>query len=961
VPAASVAVAVATAVAVAPSPAAARLSIGPLRVATKSAPLVLPVNAVRRADLTLKVNGHRVDDPFTFAGHHLHLAHLSASDGLRPGRNRLRVRGASSTVSRRVDLPGFALLADAGPDGGTTIASVSRIGAPKAGPTAAKHLRRKWRIVDRPPGADVTLRHRHRARPLLEARTPGTYVLRLKAHRKGGRRISYDTVVTPVSFDDPPLGAPFNSLDPNTGAITIGDDSYGASSAASNIAYVVLERITRNPVESGSVAGSSAGLATLNDLAKKYGDADNALNYLMIVSGRKGVPADQRAAFSTLAQNLGASLLSPENFAALSDGQQFSIVGIPGADGGAATVRIPGGYIPPDSGAITGYLQKNQAVDIHGTPVYDYVSPDRPQYDTRADGSATSNVMKVGGKTYSARMEFLATGGLHVLVLDSLTLRVLKNSVITTNGEDDANDDSRAFQADAARQLKSDLDLPGGPLVLIQTVGKVQAAGPEWAGVVKQLGRVGANAQLLNALDGTTEYALVGRVGSDQPPAEASTAFDHGAFPDPHYPPARLVGILNRTRTATFEPATTNVPTAKDPQGGINLDLISIAYQPPTPFPALGPGFPADQVKAAQEYICKQISYCDVANSCPDVRSCFWQKLGDNWSKKSSDLVGMRYPGDGHGFTSDAFEAVRKQLADEASIVADLQFYLNRLQDPLTTSEARSALDLKNIGKTIYDSVQRPSAASGGWGLGLASSIAGIFGLVAGPLGEAGAGLSAALTFGGYVGDDEGQPILGDDITAKADLLGKELSDRVDLAREEIAALGLLIVSDYGKLSAAKTHLNHDWSLPAKGQDPETAEKLRNASKEWFYEALVPTAYPYLIRGNAVDARQMNCKINSPTHTEAWPNQPEGAQMQATSGYDATGNPIRSIFFFTRGIQGGSSPPQSLADDIFTPWPKGLGRIEKLSFFTPRVFNDRITHATKGTPWCDVGWLPKWP
>jgi hypothetical protein len=45
-------------------------------------------------------------------------------------------------------------------------------------------------------------------------------------------------------------------------------------------------------------------------------------------------------------------------------------------------------------------------------------------------------------------------------------------------------------------------------------------------------------------------------------------------------------------------------------------------------------------------------------------------------------------------------------------------------------------------------------------------------------------------------------------------------------------------------------------------------------------------------------------------------------------------------------------PPQAVRKDP---------GVEKLSFFTPQVFNGQITAAVKGADWCDVGWLPKWP
>jgi hypothetical protein len=180
-----------------------------------------------------------------------------------------------------------------------------------------------------------------------------------------------------------------------------------------------------------------------------------------------------------------------------------------------------------------------------------------------------------------------------------------------------------------------------------------------------------------------------------------------------------------------------------------------------------------------------------------------------------------------------------------------------------------------------------------------------------------------------------------------------------------MAGLGLLLVSDYGKLMAANTHIDSDWSLPAKGSADESqaVDRLRIASKQWFYESLVPVGYPYLIRGNSTNARAMKCPINSVTHREAWPNQPDDAQMQATTGYDNNGNPIKSVYFFTKGILGGSGPPAGLGDSIFGPRtgsPQGVG-IEKLSFFTPQVFNGRIVHAVNNTDWCSLGWLPQWP
>lgn len=83
-------------------------------------------------------------------------------------------------------------------------------------------------------------------------------------------------------------------------------------------------------------------------------------------------------------------------------------------------------------------------------------------------------------------------------------------------------------------------------------------------------------------------------------------------------------------------------------------------------------------------------------------------------------------------------------------------------------------------------------------------------------------------------------------------------------------------------------------------------------------------------------------------------------QMNATVGYNADGTAITADFFFTKGIGGAASPSASIGDEMFRPRSgpnPGLG-MEKLQFFSPRVFGGRIIHAINGTYACSVGWLP---
>jgi hypothetical protein len=167
----------------------------------------------------------------------------------------------------------------------------------------------------------------------------------------------------------------------------------------------------------------------------------------------------------------------------------------------------------------------------------------------------------------------------------------------------------------------------------------------------------------------------------------------------------------------------------------------------------------------------------------------------------------------------------------------------------------------------------------------------------------------------------------------------------------------MMIVSDYGKLSSADQHVDSDWALPADISPAINA--YRTAAKQWFYEGLIPTAFPYLIRSNnggvPNNARSLDC-----SGSDRWPNQPDAFQMNATVGYNEAGKPITALFFFTKGRGGAASPNASIGDEMFRPRngaEPGLG-IEKLQFFSPRVFNGQIFHAIDRTAKCSVGFLP---
>jgi hypothetical protein len=933
---------------------AKKLHVDSIRVGTKAGPLVLRVAADVNTEVGMMVNGKRVRTPFELAGPKAQEIELRSTDGLHAGSNKLRIRatraGVVSKVTRTVKVPGWALLAEAGEDVGSYTHIHAGVGAPPApGANPAGSVDYRWSIADAPKGADATVTDAGDPEAELRTQDPGTYVLQEEANPEGdGVPTSFDQVTVSVAPKDPPIGAPINTLDAN-GAIVIAGQSYGGTTDGTS--YVVLERTTRNVIESGTVNNDAVGMNRLNELANRYGAGGNYMRYLMIVSSSKGVPAEPDA-FAALLKKLGVALPSQETFQSVKANLPFSVIGIPGAPAGAATTRFPGNFNPPVPAAITGYLQTNQAVDADSTPLYEYVSGDQPEFSTKTpDSTATADNMVVGGQTYSGSLPAGATAGLHVVVLESLTLRQISNQVLVTNGTGNA----RTLQAQAAKELASAIEKPGGPLVLVQSIGKPSAAGPEWQGIVNPLVRLGANPELVNALNGSTEYALVARLGSTAPPAEASTAYDKGPYEAPNLPPAALIGTLARSRTSNYVPNVSGTPTANDPEGGINLALDKIAYQPAQAWPALPGGSAADTAKA-ERLICEKMKFCLGANSCPTLRECFWQRYGEDWTEKLTQLQAVNYPGASSGYSQETFEAVKGELFDETADVAHVKHYLAQLQEPFEKSDLSSYIDLQAISKNIYDSVQPPPQDnSTSFALGLVGKIVALGGAIPPPGRYAAAGLSAVFGLASYLSDKGGQPILGAEITARSSELAGELVNRIAMARKTSLNLGMMIVSDYGKLTASDGHISTDWALPA--DIKPAVDAYRASAKQWFWEALIPTAYPYLIRANnANNATGLNCE------SDVWrfPNQPDMFQMNATVGYDTNGNPINGIFFFTKGIGDGASPPSSIGDEMFRPRSgpnPGLG-IEKLRFFSPRVFGGTIYHAIPNTFFCSMKWLP---
>jgi len=747
---------------------------------------------------------------------------------------------------------------------------------------------------------------------------------------------------------DSPIGVRIETLsnDPR-GAIRIDNAPVENTKDRNGIFVAVIDRVTRGVPTDGSATypRTAAGVNQALDLAKKW----SGTGYLVAVSGAHGLP--DRAAFDTfneLAVFLGVDQpgLSARERDALLNAAPFSVLGIPKGAKAASWTNIglvAGEGLPPTSvpasprGSLEGYLRLNSA-----TSRYDYANDDYALFNSAAGGSLQAdNVIEFKGKTYPA-FPFMGTDAFHVLVVDSLTLRVLDHQVLATNGGPAPISDQAYFAA----QLQKDATLTAPfpppselnkkpPLLVIQSIGHPHAVGRGWQDAADTIGRLGGNRLGFMGLDGTSDYSLVGSLTAGPSAVEASTALGQ---------PGPVGGVLTRTDDSTF------VPLVAGPPGGVNTELVALARRPLTSFPPFeGPG-----PSAAQTYIAKTLNLCDESAATCDIRKAYYLHYANKWDVKYTDLNVMRFPADS-GFTQADFEAVRGRLQTEFSAVSRVKAYFEELQKPFDMAAVPGRIDLKVIGDAVLKEVNPPPDGTTAFVLGLVGKIVAVGGFLPPPASAVAAGLSATFGLAAYLVNNSGAPNLPDESPAKAAELAGDLQKRMFDTADSMTGLGLLFVSDYGKLMGAAARLNTpSWELPA--NPAASLEKIKLSSQQWFAEALVPVAFPWLLQVTQnVYADELTCGSNY----HYWENEPRTAQMTAVTGWNDAGEHSYGVIFFSRVVRWSDrddyAPSARLASLLFDKPDQHDGALglTRAAFMSPRVFG-QLRAANQGARWCDL-------
>lgn len=959
-----------------------------------------------------------------------HRAELGAGDGLRFGRNRLRIVGYDSAGRYDVETETFLVprdrpLAGAGPDRAALRGRPIRLSAKSSRPARrGAHLSYGWQVVKAPRGAKPKLPRAGSATPGLRPNGFGTYRLRLtvsEGRRVGDRatasaaggKVSTDVVTLDVRPDDPPIGVPIHTLTA-TGTISINGKDVPQTGGA--ISYAVLDRKTRKELASGSVAATAAGLKTIEEAFENRKEP----RYMVVASSRTGVPPALVPALKALFAELGAGELGErdrrEIVFAEGDGFAFSVLGFPGAPKGSAFVNIERQQARgAQAGDISGFLQLRPyappppAAEPHGPQVdslYGFVFGAEPSFDTHAPGGEEDNRMVIAGRVYDAQWpgEVLEGGsGFHLVGLDPASLQLLDadeeedeedeeqsefNLIFPTNTGDAAID--QKWTHSLAEKAQSVLGSNG--LLFLQSIGHPHPTTAAWGKLIDVVEAAGGTRAVIGGLDGSGGYALVGTGGDDEvqrlevrtgthdtfaigfrgastentvptggparsieqaieslptvgganvlvrevpgerPSWDVEFERDLGnrelpplyAYSGSHVPPeievmrqgglpksypqaenseqlthepARLVGYLARSHDSDYRASLATV--APTPGGG----LVEIAYGPGKPFPP----FASAGEKAADAYIAKQLNLFDGSG----VRANYYKDYYATWGVKLTQLTTLcpkgtsPYSCAGQGFTEAEFEKVRKQLQIEIPKLADVVNLIGHLQAPFDKQQTRAYVDLADIGRKISEGIRPPDVSTDAISAALLGQMFGLAGeVLEGPEAAAAGALAAGLEKAGQLLQPNGSPVLDELKVATGKLAGETL-ERYEEASKSLAELGLVVASDYGKLSAVSERTGTGGAWHWSQASEEGAQlALSKGTQRWYWQTLLPIPYKLWwfepTKGSSSNfplqnAREYTCHNAGRYGMEPFADSADVAQDYQVTGVSSTGSVIRQV------------------------------------------------------------------
>ena len=623
-----------------------------------------------RMRLRARLNGVRVDSRFKVERGQTHVASLSASDGLRFGRNRLRVLafdldGTHHQISRTIRVPRSRPLAGGGRDRAVFAGRRVRLNAGRSRPAGrSSRLSYRWEVVRAPRGSSPALSSARSARPSLRTDLHGTYRVRLtltERPRGRGRTLlaassSSDVIEVSASPEVPPLGVPIEINVAGQGSIAIdypGDDQPTVIPMESaQYTVMVIDRQTLNILDGGiqTVHEGDEGAFRDGPLERYEGDPTKMFVVACGCNSPFATPD-----LKNLNELLGAIGANPIATTSVLPGFMLAAIGIPGTKPGQAYQNVT--LVEAGEGEISlaGRLTRDTAgADLDpttpssattATPAaasattlstsYTFAPTEYVPYSLDPDGSRVT-LGCTQQTTYCEEETLDPPGGpgFSVAVFDARTLE--SEGSQSFSAESSVQDSQMAEMAVFLEPYASaDLNVNEDFLIFVWSVGGPAPSSPSWGSVGAQIRSLGGNIHNFNTFNpanqasGPANYAVVGGPGVE------AQQFVGGSAETP----LQMSGILARGNNWLF------APQVSDPLGAFDFSLLEIAYQPTTPdsdFPLSGGNYSAIEAYVADVVFCPQPQ----PQSCTapgDIRSQYWKQNWD-WAASASSLEALDYP-----------------------------------------------------------------------------------------------------------------------------------------------------------------------------------------------------------------------------------------------------------------------------------------------------------------------------
>jgi hypothetical protein len=620
------------------------------------------------------------------------------------------------------------------------------------------------------------------------------------------------------------------------------------------------------------------------------------------------------------ASNTFACFLSPESIDTISwtkaepsgggssNVGAFSVIGVPGMQAGNAWGNVFYDSVVQgrwQQGALVGYLTPgvqpgatvNDYVFVFGADQYVVVD------SCMDDGTSTCAIgvgeqlvpqtdAQTGITTWKVTWQQTfdpdpGVNGLHVLVLDRITLTPLTEATVTSTSQL-VNLVGLNYSPPYGGHFESEYpgNSPNGynsdrTVVVIQSVGTLTPLPPclttscpaptpvtptpiTYADdpalqVIDQLG--GTPETFAAAIQQGLPYALVGVAGNlpwhgrgiESSPvisagAPCTIGLNQPCVINPNQP-GQSRGVLSRDRMARY------TPQADDPTGAANLELAPIIYQNPTPWPyAAGDPNATYATISAIGYIAYKLgvtSYCDIRSGYLDLNQTWTDYItlipaapptSQEWQSNTSCPPSTTSIPDPTTWTD-----IESQLSNEFRWVQFVKTFINNMTAPLDANLSTTSVDVKTIEDTISQSINVPGSSdvSLDW-LSLFNAMTSVASAVPGIPYSSELGLASST---GYLVADllenpssasggSGSPAYN--IQVQADQLAQQLTDEQSAQVNAMLRLETILLYDYGKLFAVGDNVQSGaWGIT--DDDIINVESiLEETTAQAVYSALLP-------------------------------------------------------------------------------------------------------------------------